>query len=239
MGRILIKNLHTPFEIIEGRSKSPLLLKIHGKIFAADEYSRDLKESFQKIKEAISITQQRQKAAANKHRRALTFKTNDWVLLKFPKVRLKYTCGKNREGQPTGHQKYYAKLAKRYYGPFQVLKPINETAYQLKLPNHWLIHNAFHVSLLKPYKGEPPQEIVIEDPPEFEGQEEVLQPETILRHEDKVLRNGKIIRRYLIKFKNYPFEDAKWMQGIQLKDNMNLVKAYDDSFESTTSHIST
>ena len=52
-----------PFDIIEGRSKSPLLLKMHGKIFAADEYSRDLNESFQKIKEAISISQQRQKAA--------------------------------------------------------------------------------------------------------------------------------------------------------------------------------
>ncbi|MCO5603742.1 hypothetical protein L7F22_057894 [Adiantum nelumboides] len=68
-----------PFEVIEGRSKSPLLLKVHGKIFAANEYSRDLKESFQKIKEAISITQQKQKAAANKHRRALAFKENDWV----------------------------------------------------------------------------------------------------------------------------------------------------------------
>ncbi|MCO5557391.1 hypothetical protein L7F22_010954 [Adiantum nelumboides] len=70
-----------PFEVIEGRSKSPLLLKVHGKIFAADEYSRDLNESFQKIKEAISIAQQKQKAAANKHRRALAFKENDWVLL--------------------------------------------------------------------------------------------------------------------------------------------------------------
>ncbi|MCO5614903.1 hypothetical protein L7F22_069188 [Adiantum nelumboides] len=44
-----------PFEVIEGRPKSPLLLKVHGKTFAADEYSRDLKQSFQKIKEAISI----------------------------------------------------------------------------------------------------------------------------------------------------------------------------------------
>ncbi|MCO5567338.1 hypothetical protein L7F22_021028 [Adiantum nelumboides] len=176
-----------PFEVIEGRSKSPLLLKVHGKIFAADEYSRDLKESFQKIKEAISISQQKQKAAANKHRRALAFKENDWVLLKFPKARLRHTSGKN----PTGHQKYYAKLAKRYYGPFQILKPINEMAYQLKLPNHWLIHNAFHVSLLKPYKGEPPSEAIMEDPPEVEDQEEVLQPESILRHEDKaVIANG-------------------------------------------------
>ncbi|MCO5604878.1 hypothetical protein L7F22_059052 [Adiantum nelumboides] len=174
-----------PFEVIEGRSKSSLLLKVHGKIFAVDEYSRDLKESFQKIKEAISIAQQKQKAAANKHRRALAFKENDWVLLKFPKARLRHTMGKN----PTGHQKYYAKLAKRYYGPFQILKPINEMAYQLKLPNHWLIHNAFHVSLLKPYKGEPPKEAIMEDPPEVEGQEEVLQPESVLRHEDKVLRN--------------------------------------------------
>ncbi|MCO5607825.1 hypothetical protein L7F22_062026 [Adiantum nelumboides] len=61
-------------------------------------------------------------------------------------------------------------------------------AYQLKLPNHWLIHNAFHVSLLKPYKGEPPSEAIMEDPPEVEDQEEVLQPESILRHEDKVKR---------------------------------------------------
>ncbi|MCO5601606.1 hypothetical protein L7F22_055729 [Adiantum nelumboides] len=216
-----------PFEVIEGRPKSSLLLKVHGKIFAADEYSRDLKESFQKIKEAISISQQKQKAAANKHRRALAFKENHWVLLKFPKARLRHTWGNN----PTGHQKYYAKLAKRYYGPFQILKSINEMAYQLKFPNHWLIHNAFHVILLKPYKGEPPSEAKMEDPPEVEDQEEVLQPESILRHEDKVLRHGKTIRRYLSKFKNYPFEDARWMQGIQLKDRMHVVNAYNDSLE--------
>ncbi|MCO5598911.1 hypothetical protein L7F22_053010 [Adiantum nelumboides] len=63
-------------------------------------------------------------------------------------------------------------------------------AYQLKYPNYWLIHNAFHVSLLKLYKGEPPREAITEDPPEVKGQEEVLQPESVLRHEDKVLRHG-------------------------------------------------
>ncbi|MCO5601033.1 hypothetical protein L7F22_055150 [Adiantum nelumboides] len=49
--------------------------------------------------------------------------------------------------------------------------------------------SAFHVSLLKAYKGDPPQEPVLDDPPEFEGPEEILQPKHIIRHEDKVLRN--------------------------------------------------
>ena len=76
--------------------------------------------------------------------------------------------------------------------------------------------HAFHVSLLKPYKGPPPTEPIQEDPPDFDQDEEILQPETILRHEDKLLRNGKVLRKYLVKFKNYAFEDARWMQEPQL-----------------------
>ena len=81
---------------------------------------------------------------------------------------------------PTGHQKYYAKLAKRYYGPFQILERINETAYRLKLQDSWQIHNAFHLGLLKPYKGQRPTGPAQEDPPAFEEGEEILQPETVL-----------------------------------------------------------
>ena len=55
-------------------------------------------------------------------------------------------------------------------------------------------------------------EPVQEHPPEFDEQEEILQLELILKHEDNALRSGKVIRQYLIKFKNYPYEDAKWMQ---------------------------
>ena len=134
--------------------------------------------------------------------------------------------GKDWQGMHSGHQKYYAKLARRYYGPFQILERINETAYRLKLPPHWHIHNAFHVSLLKVYKGNPPMEPLIEDPPKFDEREEILQPESILRHEDKVLCNGKVLRKYLVKFKNYSFHDAKWMVELQLKDSMDLVHSY-------------
>ena len=139
-----------PFEIVEVKPKLPLMVRYLSNVFAADEYSRDLTESFQKVKDVISITQQKQNLAADKHRHALVFKEDDWILLRFPKARLNVKTGKGMQGRLVGHQKYYAKLAKRYYGPFQVLKPINKTAYQLKLPRNWLIHNAFHVSLLKP-----------------------------------------------------------------------------------------
>ena len=135
---------------------------------------------------------------------------------------------------PTRHQKYYAKLAKRYYGPFQILERINETAYRLKLPDSWQIHNAFHVSLLKPYKGQPPTGPVQEDPPAFEEGEEILQPETILQHEDKVLRNGKVLRKYLVKFRNYAFEDARWMQETQLQDSIDIVHNYKVSHRLTS-----
>ena len=118
------------------------------------------------------------------------------------------------------------KLTKRYYGPFQILSQINETSFRLKLPAHWQIHNAFHVSLLKPYKGQPPVVPIEEEPPKFEKQEEILKPETILKHEDKLLRSGKILQKYLVKFLHYPEEDARWMQEPQLMDSLTLLQEY-------------
>ena len=48
-------------------------------------------------------------------------------------------------------------------------------------------------------------ELVVEEPPLFEDQEEILQPKSIIRHEDKILQSGNVIRRYLVKFKNLSF----------------------------------
>ena len=54
----------SPFEIVEGRSKVPPILRMHQKIFAAYEYVHDLQASFQKIKDAIQESQQKQKRVA-------------------------------------------------------------------------------------------------------------------------------------------------------------------------------
>ena len=67
----------TPFEIVEGKPKLPLTVKYLGNVFAADEYSRDLFESFQKVEDAISISQHKQKLAIDEYRQALVFEEND------------------------------------------------------------------------------------------------------------------------------------------------------------------
>jgi hypothetical protein len=44
------------------------------------------------------------------------------------------------------------KLAPRYVGPFQIINPKGEVAYQLELPPHLSdVHNVFHVSQLKKF----------------------------------------------------------------------------------------
>ena len=70
----------SPFEVVEGRPKVPLILRTHEQIFAADEYVHEVQHAFQKIKEALQRAQEKHKQAADKHRRKLNLKEDDWVL---------------------------------------------------------------------------------------------------------------------------------------------------------------
>ncbi|MCO5548616.1 hypothetical protein L7F22_002076 [Adiantum nelumboides] len=210
-----------PFEIVEGGKKVPPILQTKDKIFEADKYVQNMDEAYRKIKLALEKTQSKQKKAADRHRRELVFSLGDWVLLRFEKARLRKMKGKER---------LFPKLGMRYYGPFQVCDKISDVAYRLKLPEGWKIHNAFHVSLLRPFVGDVSEDMVPEEQPEVEELDEILVPEQILAHKDRKVR-GKVARRYLVKFKNYSPMDAKWMEEAELVDSPQLLQLYLEAFQ--------
>ncbi|MCO5606889.1 hypothetical protein L7F22_061080 [Adiantum nelumboides] len=129
-----------------------------------------------------------------------------------------------------GKERLFPKLGMRYYGPFQVCDKISDVAYRLKLPEGWKIHNAFHVSLLRPFVGDVPEDMVPEEQPEVEELDEILVPEQILAHKDRKVR-GKVARRYLVKFKNYSPMDAKWMEEAELVHSPQLLQLYLEAFQ--------
>ncbi|MCO5552669.1 hypothetical protein L7F22_006185 [Adiantum nelumboides] len=122
-----------------------------------------------------------------------------FVLLKFEKARSK---------KQALHKGKVVKLSNGYYGPFKIIDRVNDVTFRLDSPPSWKIHNAFHVSLLRPYMGPPPSEPVIEELPEIEEMKEILKPEQIVHYQECHLKSEKITRKYLVKFKNYSALDA-------------------------------
>ncbi|MCO5551670.1 hypothetical protein L7F22_005174 [Adiantum nelumboides] len=154
-----------PFEIVEGGKKVPPILQSKDNIFEADKYVQNMDEAYKKIKLALEKTQSKQKNTADRHRRELVFSLGDWVLLRFEKARSRKMKGKER---------LFPKLGILYYGPFQVCDKISDVTYRLKLPEGWKIHNAFHVSLLRPFVGDVPEDMVLEEQLEVEELDEFL-----------------------------------------------------------------
>jgi len=82
------------------------------------------------------------KRYADKRRLPHPFQVGDSVLVKLHPYRQTSISGTRIN-----------KLAKRYYGPFQITDQIGDVAFKLKLPDTSRIHLVFHVSQLKPFHG--------------------------------------------------------------------------------------
>jgi hypothetical protein len=82
------------------------------------------------------------KKYADKHRKERTFEIGDMVYLKI---------------QPYRHTSLSIhrslKLHSKFYGPYQVLAKVGETAYRLLLPEGCNLHPTFHVSQLRKHIG--------------------------------------------------------------------------------------
>ena len=107
-----------------------------------------------------------------------------------------------------------AKLQRRFIRPFKVIETIGQQAYKLSLLEDWKIHPVFHVLVLKNWKTTSLQEDQPVPSDALEVEEPFYEIEKILRWR-KVKRNKKIIKEYLILWKNYPVEEASWVWASQ------------------------
>ena len=106
---------------------------------------------------------------ANKKRKEKYFEENQWVYLKLQPYR--QLSLKSRVSQ---------KLAKRFYGPFRIIRRIGSVAYDLELPPSARIHPVFHVSLLKECHGQPEVQVyplpspAIAENPNFDLKDKII-----------------------------------------------------------------
>jgi hypothetical protein len=102
------------------------------------EILREAEMQLQVVRENLQLAQSRQKSYAYDRRRKLSFEVSEFLYLKVSPMR--GLC----------HFKIRGKLAPRYIGPFKILEPRGEVAYQLELPPQLSdVHDVFHVSQLR------------------------------------------------------------------------------------------
>ncbi|CAM8954215.1 unnamed protein product [Rhodiola kirilowii] len=100
------------------------------------------------------------------------------------------------------------KLARRFYGPFEVLERIGPVAYRLKLPSTARIHNVFHIALLRRFVGNPAT-INPHFPAQLEDLRPNLTPADILGSRHIKVPNGWKTQ-WLIKWKDLSTTEATW-----------------------------
>ncbi|GKC41293.1 RNA-directed DNA polymerase, partial [Tanacetum coccineum] len=133
-----------PFMIVYGRNPftpldlTPISLIKHFSI-AGDDQSKQIKELHQKVRDQIIKHNEQYQNRTNKHQKRVLFREGDlvWIHLR-------------KEHFPA---RRFRKLKPRAYGPFRVLKRINDNACKIELPGHYNVSATFNVADLSPYIG--------------------------------------------------------------------------------------
>ena len=190
----------TPFEAVYGKPPPSLLTYVPGtaRVQAVDEYLQDRDQILRELRRNLQISQERMKTQANQHRREVSFNIGDYVYLKLHPYR-----------QTSVVFRGSLKLSPRFYGPYKVIERVGPVAYKLELPAGSLIHNTFHVSLLRKHLGDiTPTSLHL--PPVADDSTILPQPESILAQREVQKGKYRPKSEVLIKWVGTPVEDATW-----------------------------
>ncbi|PNX92431.1 Ty3/gypsy retrotransposon protein, partial [Trifolium pratense] len=204
----------TPFKALYGRDP-PYLTKYEVQVDDPPALREELMERdqiLQQLKTNLERAQQYMKQQADKHRREVSFKVGDLVLVKLqPYKQQSVALRKNQ------------KLGMRYFGPFEVIACVGKVAYKLQLPENAKIHPVFHVSQLKPFHGTS-QEQYLPLPLTMSDTGPIFQPATILQART-IVRGNKKVHQLQIQWDLNSPEEASWEDLDELQNkfpNINL-----------------
>ena len=110
---------------------------------------------------------------------------------------------------PVSTSRTNKQLSAKYFAPFQVELKVGQVAYKLKLPKEAQIHNVFHVSQLKVFRGLLPDKPHV--PAWMVGRdvEQILQPRAIVGR--RIVKSQNAARvQYLVQWEDVSDDDSTW-----------------------------
>lgn len=195
----------TPYEALYGQKPPHLVHYAPGgsAVAATENLLHDRDTILKLLKDHLLASQHKMKQLADKHRTDRVFEVGDWVFLRLQPFR-----------QVTVAFRKNAKLAPKYFGPYQVVQKVGPVAYKLDLPLHSKIHPVFHVSLLKKRLG---SGALIQTDLPLTGEDGQLQLEPLAILDRKLVnRHNRPHTLVLVQWSNSIPEDATWESWSEL-----------------------
>jgi transposase InsO family protein len=166
---------------------------------AAKQFTQSYVTRMMEAKAHLDAAQQRATLYYDRNKKDLVLAPGQLVMLSTKYLR----------GQVPGPRK----LLPRWIGPYPVVRMVGAAAVELELPSEFRIHPTFHVSLVRPFRGDPDEAAVDLAPVAWQDTEPLYKVERILDFRVRRVRAGRRfrnIREYLVKWTGYSSEHNSW-----------------------------
>ena len=184
---------------------------------AVGDFVQRINNARETAKKALERSNELMKNQYDKHKKpAINYKSGDKVYI-------------NVEHLPSVRQS--RKLEKKFFGPYEVVEKVGQSAYRIKIPVSWKVYNVFNESLLKPYHAlhymnQKQKEKHTKDEQRREDDSGEYELEQLLNSRISKRGRGKGQLEYLVKWKNYPLEEASWEPVANLMNAREVIEEF-------------